>query len=116
MAINRCSVFDRMPKNTLLAILGSKQVKLIPTNTVVSYTDDSGRTKNYKIVEDFGTTVKITDGTETLTIDKSKAITGNEIFLDKFDTWDINSFDSKRKEVCVAIKGKVNSSITYNVY
>lgn len=115
MAINRCSTFDRLPRKTLLAMLGSKQVILIPANTVVSYTDTSGITKQYKVVTDFGTTVKITDGVEILIIDKSKAITGNEIFLDKFDTWRISSFDSKRKEVCVAIKGKVNSSITYNV-
>lgn len=113
MSLNRCSVFDKMPRKTLLALLGSKQVKLIHKNTIVSYTEANGQVKQYKVVEDFGDTVKVTDGVEILIIDKKEAITGNETFLDKFDTWRVSSYDSKRREVCVAAFGKVHFNITY---
>lgn len=115
MSLNRCSVFDRLPKKTLLAWLGSKQVKLLPKNSFVTYTNTLGVVKRYQVVADFGDTVKVTDGVETFEIPKSEAITGNEIFLDKFDNWNISSYDGKRREVCVAITGKVPVTVIYSI-
>jgi len=115
---NKCIKHDKLSKNALLTYLGSKQTLKLPKDLVVSYAETSGVVKFYRIVKDLKTNVEITNGTETLIVSKMDIVTGTEIYLDKipYDSWDIASFDSKTREVCITVKTAVSTlHLNYNL-
>lgn len=102
----RCSVFERLSKKTLLALVKAPSVIPINVGERVEYTDADGRTFRYRVaaVGSGGITLDA-NGTD-LVVQRSQIKTNDPPFLlDNIpdENWSIVSFDSKTRVACVAV-------------
>lgn len=103
---NRCSVYDRLSKKTLLALVKAPSVIPIVVGERVEYTDANGRTGRYRVfaVGSGGITLEYND--TLLVVQRAEIKTNDPPFLlDNIpeENWSIVSFDAKSKVACVAI-------------
>jgi hypothetical protein len=103
---NRCSVYERLSKKTLLALVRAPSVIPIVVGERVEYVDPDGRTGRYRVhkVGSGGITLEV--GDTLLLVQRSEIKTNDPPFLlDNIpeESWSIVSFDAKARVACVAI-------------
>jgi hypothetical protein len=109
---SRCSVFERLSKKTLLALVKAPSVIPIQVGERVEYTDENGRSTRYRVtaVGSGGITLDV-NGTDLL-VQRSQIKTNDPPFLlDSIpdDNWKITSFDSKTRVACVTIQDETGT-------
>jgi hypothetical protein len=109
---SRCSVFERLSKKTLLALVKAPSVIPVTVGERVQYTDANGRTGRYRVaaVGSGGITLEVNG--DLLVVQRSQIKTNDPPFLlDNIpeENWHITSFDSKTRVACVTIQDEAGT-------
>ena len=113
-----CSGKHRLAKATLLAMTGTKTFFRVGER--VFYTEDNGRTEEYRVDKLQGQQIVISNARQSLTVPQARLTSAStpQTFLNKVatDNWSINSFDSSSGEACVTVR-RINdqSQIVYTL-
>lgn len=113
-----CTAQHRISKQTVLAMLRSKTVVGPFVGDTVSYTDATGKTKQYRVASVSKNEVGLNTSSGVMMVDRLKVHTNDQdLFLDKLDLdqWSITSFDPDSRIVCIDVttaSGKNHVTVT----